>query len=167
MQRTIVLNGDYTFINTISWKKAVTLVIKEKVEVLKYADKVIFCADGSSIKLPLVMRLVKIVRMIYRNHIPYSKRNVMVRDGYKCVYCGTNEQLTIDHVIPLSKGGKTSFDNCVAACIKCNCTKNNKTPTEAKMFLKKQPYTPTISEFFIIKMKTSGVGKFLEEIGVY
>jgi 5-methylcytosine-specific restriction endonuclease McrA len=105
--------------------------------------------------------------MIYKNRVPYSKRNIMIRDKNMCCYCGSNRNLTIDHVIPLSRGGKTSFDNCVTACFRCNNKKNNRTPSEANMFLRKKPHTPTISEFFMIKMKNLGVDKYLKELGVY
>ena len=105
--------------------------------------------------------------MIYRNKVPYSKRNIMVRDDHKCVYCGTEKELTIDHVIPISQGGKTSFENCVAACKTCNSKKGSRTPSEAKMYLRVQPYAPTISEFFRKKMKQLGLDIYLKELGVY
>jgi len=122
---------------------------------------------GVVMKMPLVIRLIKVIRTIYRSHVPFSKRNVMVRDRFKCVYCGSSEILTIDHVIPTSRGGKSNFDNCVTACKPCNNKKDRRTPNEAKMFLRKQPYAPTISEFFRIKMKQMGMDKYLKELGVY
>ena len=167
MNRCIVLNGDYTFLNTVSWRRAVSLVMTGKTEVLKYADRVIRCANGSIFKIPLVVRLIKVIRMIYRNRVPYTKKNVMVRDGYRCVYCGSSDKLTIDHMIPASRGGKTNFENCVTACQPCNNKKNNRTPSEAKMYPRRQPYAPTISEFFRIKMKQLGLDDFLKEVGVY
>ena len=167
MNRTIVLNGDYTYLNTISWKRALRLMWNGKAETLKYSEKVAHCSDGSCIKIPLVMRLIKVIRMIYRNRVPYSKRNIMVRDNFTCVYCGATTNLTIDHVLPVSRGGKTSFDNCVTSCFTCNNKKNNKTPREANMFMKRKPHTPTISEFFLIKMKSMGIDGILKELGVY
>jgi len=167
MTRTIVLNGDYTFLNTVSWRRGLILVLKGKTEVLKTTGKFLRCSDGSNIPIPLVIKLIKVIRMIYRNRVPYSKRNIMVRDKNVCVYCGSKKELTIDHIIPTSRGGKTNFENCVTACRPCNNKKNNKTPREAKMFMKRTPYAPTISEFFRIKMKTLGVDKFLKEIGVF
>ena len=170
MDRCIVLNGDYSYLNVISWKRAVCLMLKGKTEVLKWSNKEIKNSEGKVItRIPLVMRLIKIVRMIYRNKVPYSKRNVFVRDGYKCMYCGTtvNNKLTIDHVIPQSKGGKTSFDNCVSSCRSCNLKKGRRTPREAKMFLINQPYTPTIYEFIRLKMKHYKIDEFLKELGVY
>jgi 5-methylcytosine-specific restriction endonuclease McrA len=118
-------------------------------------------------KLPLVIRLIKIIRSIYKSHVPFTKKNVMVRDRQLCVYCKTNKELTIDHVIPVSRGGKSTFENCVTACKPCNNKKGSRTPREAKMFLKRQPYAPTISEFFRIKMIQIGMDKLLKELGVY
>lgn len=167
MTRTIVLNGDYTFLNMVSWRRGLILVLKGKSEVLKYTDQVLHCSDGSEIPIPLVIRLIKVIRMIYKNRVPYSKRNILVRDNYRCAYCGSTHELTIDHMIPTSRGGKSTFENCVTSCRSCNNRKNDKTPNEAKMFLKIKPYAPTISEFFRIKMKSLGVDKFLKELGVF
>ena len=169
MERCIILNGGYSDLNVVSWKRAVCLMINGKTEVLKWSDNVVRNCEGKVItKIPLVMRLVKIVRMIYKNKVPFSKRNIFVRDGYKCVYCGVKEKrLTIDHVIPQSRGGKTTFDNCVAACRPCNHSKGHKTPNEAKMYMRRQPYTPTIYEFIRLKMKHYKIDDFLKELGVY
>ena len=113
------------------------------------------------------MRLIKMIRLIYKNKVPYSKKNIMIRDGFSCGYCGSTYQLTIDHIIPVSRGGKSTFENCVTACRECNNKKGSRTPGEANMFLKRQPYAPTISEFFRIKMKQLGVDKYLKEVGVF
>ena len=168
MERCIVLNGDYTFLNTVGWKRAICLIFKEKAEMLKASTKTIQNAEGNvKFEIPLVIKLVKVIRLIYKNKVPFSKRNIMVRDGFRCVYCGSSSRLTIDHVIPASKGGKNNFDNCVTACQPCNNKKGNRTPREANMFMRKQPYAPTISEFIRLKMKQLGVEEFLRELGVY
>jgi 5-methylcytosine-specific restriction endonuclease McrA len=141
--------------------------MKGKAEVLKYSDKVIKIAEGKVMQIPLILKLIKIVRMIYRNRVPFSKRNVMIRDGYKCAYCGSTDTLTIDHVIPISRDGKSDFDNCVACCKICNAKKKNRTPSEAKMYMKKKPYSPTISEFIKIRLKSLKLEDYLIEMGVY
>jgi 5-methylcytosine-specific restriction endonuclease McrA len=168
MERCVVLNGDYTFLNTVSWKRAIRLFMNGKIEVLKYADKILHCANGSEIPIPLVARLIKVIRLIYKNRVPYSKKNIMIRDKHTCMYCGKKpRKLTIDHIIPISRGGKSTFENCVAACQPCNNKKGKRTPIEANMFLKKRPYAPTISEFFRIKMEQLGLHEYLKELGVY
>ena len=168
MERCVILNGDYTFLNVVDWKRAIRLMIKQKAEVLKFSSRAIRNSEGKIVTyVPLVMRLIKIIRMIYKNKVPFTKKNVFVRDKYKCGYCGSKNDLTIDHVIPASRGGKTNFDNCVAACRPCNNKKDRRTPSEAKMYLSHQPYAPTISEFIRLKMKQLKIDKFLKEIGVY
>ena len=160
MERCIVLNGDYTFLNTVNWKRAICLIIKEKATALKESRQAVRNGEGDELfKVPLVIKLIKVVRLIYKNKVPFSKRNIMVRDGYKCMYCGTSRSLTIDHVIPISRKGKNNFDNCTTACQPCNNKKGNRTPSEAKMFLIKQPYAPTISEFIRMKMKQNQKAK--------
>jgi len=168
MTSCVVLNADYTFLNTVNWKRAVCLVIKGKVEVLKYTDRVITNAEKTiAMKIPAVIKLIKIIRSLYRSKVPFSKRNVMVRDGFACAYCGSDDTLTIDHVLPVSRGGKSQFENCVAACKECNSNKGNRTPSEAKMYLKKQPHAPTISEFINMRMEKLGIMDLLRELGVY
>ena len=168
MERCVVLNGDYSFLNVVNWKRAICLVLKGKTEVLKYSDRDIRNSEGEVIiKVPLVMRLIKLIRTIYRNKVPFSKNNVFSRDGFRCMYCGSRDQLTVDHIIPQSRGGKTDFDNCTTACRPCNNKKDRRTPREAGMHLSRQPYAPTISEFLRLKMKQLKLDEFLVELGVY
>jgi 5-methylcytosine-specific restriction endonuclease McrA len=165
MERIILLNADYTFLNTVTWKKAFALVAKSKVEVLKYSDRVIRSAAGAVLHIPLVMRLIKIIRTIYKARVPFSKKNVMVRDGFKCVYCGgAGMRFTIDHVVPKSRGGKSTFENCVTACKPCNHRKGHRSCLEVKMFPKTQLIAPTIAEFLRMKLHTLGIQKTLDDL---
>ena len=169
MEAVIILNQDYQFLNKVSWQKAICLVYKGKAEVLRHTKKVIRNAEHTvEMLVPKVLRLLKLVRAVYKQKVPFSRKNIMVRDDFVCQYCGViGERLTIDHVIPKSRGGKTNFENCVGACKTCNAKKANKTPREAKMFLRKQPYSPTIMEFLRMQMKKENIDTFLEELGVY
>jgi 5-methylcytosine-specific restriction endonuclease McrA len=138
-----------------------TLLVKGKVEVLKYGERMI----NGVMKIPLVLRLVKLIRTIYKSRVPFSKKNVMVRDNFKCVYCGTvGKRFTIDHVVPKAKGGKSTFENCVTACKPCNNKKSDKTCHEARMFPKTKLVAPTISEFLRMRMETLGIKDILKEI---
>jgi len=168
MQTCILLNADYTFLNIISWKKAIALVVKKKAEVLKYTEKIIRNFEQTVVmKIPAVMRLMKIIRSLYRTSVPFSKKNVMVRDGFVCAYCNSTVELTIDHVLPISRGGKSDFDNCVTACKICNARKADKICSEAGLFLKKRPYTPTIAEFIKMRVAKLGINDLLRELGIY
>ncbi len=166
MERIILLNADFTYLSTISWRQAVRLMYKGKAEVLKTTNKVIHSINKlTSITIPKILRLVKIIRTVFKNKVPFSKRNVFVRDNFTCLYCGKVEnRMTIDHVKPQSKGGRSTFNNCVTSCKSCNNKKGSRSLSETGMFLKKQPYTPTIMEFIIIKMKNMGIDKVLEDL---
>ena len=83
--QVIVLNADYSYLNTIGWKRALNLLIKGKAEPVKESDKVITNSDGSqSFHVPLVMRLVNFVKTVYKGKVHYSRRNVFIRDGHQC-----------------------------------------------------------------------------------
>jgi 5-methylcytosine-specific restriction endonuclease McrA len=165
MAQCVLLNADYSFLNIVHWKRAVRLMVKDKVEVIRYSNRQICGVEGLAINVPSVMRLIKFIRTIYRARVPFSKKNVLVRDGFKCAYCGSRARhLTIDHVVPKSRGGATTFENCVASCRKCNNFKGNRMPSEVRMALKVKAYQPTISEFLRIKLMRLGVNKLLEEI---
>ena len=166
MQGCVILNGDYSYLNTVSWQKALKILVKGKATVIKYTEAVIRTGERV-FQIPAVMKLMKIIRTIYRTHIPFSKKNVMIRDGYSCQYCGAHENLSIDHVVPVSKGGKSEFENCLAACKDCNNKKGDKLPSEVHMYPKKMPIAPTISEFTRIKAVKAGVYDILKDLGVY
>ena len=165
MTQVILLNADYTFLNIVNWKKAFTLIAKDKVEVVKYGEKAIKNVQGLLLQIPAVMRLIKLIRTIYRTRVPFSKKNVMVRDGFKCAYCKTEHvRFTIDHVVPKSRGGKSTFENCVTSCKSCNNKKGSKTCNEAHMFPKTKLVAPTISEFLLLKVKSLGVDRVLADL---
>ena len=163
--QVIILNSDYTYLNMVSWQKAFKIMVKGKATVVKYSDKVIKVAENLTMKIPAVMKLMKIVRVIYKNRVPFSKRNIMVRDGFKCAYCGVEGvRFTIDHVIPKSKGGKSTFENCVTSCKPCNLRKGSKSCSEARMYPKANLKSPTISEFLMLKMRSLGIVKVIAEL---
>ncbi len=168
MSQCILLNADYSYLNVVTWKRAVCLISKGKVEVLSFSKTVMKTSGGILIKIPAVMKLIKLIRTIYRARIPFSKKNILIRDGFKCAYCGTEkEKLTIDHIIPRSKGGKTCFENCVAACISCNNHKGSRTPREIRKHLNVKPYQPTISEFIRLKIKNLGINDVLKDLNIF
>lgn len=161
----VVLNSDYSYLNTIKLKKALTLLSKGKVSILKYGKKVIKTASGMVIRIPILVRLIKFIRTVYRTKVPFSKRNVMIRDGMACAYCGVKGvRLTIDHIVPKAKGGKSTFENTVASCKPCNNKKGCKSCSEAKMYPRSKPHAPTISEFLMIKMRSLGVDQIVKDL---
>jgi 5-methylcytosine-specific restriction endonuclease McrA len=163
MTQTVVLNADFTYLNTVGIRKAIKLLVKEKAEVIAEGDRQL----TEAIKVPLVLRLVYLVKTVYKNKVPYSRKNVLIRDKHTCQYCGAKKNLTIDHVIPVCQGGKSEFKNCVAACFECNNKKGHRTLRQAGMSLRKRPHEPTIMDFLVIKMKFLGVEKTLKDLGVF
>lgn len=162
----ILLNCDYSYISVVSHRKAMLYLAKGKVTVEKWSDKVIKTAS-KVIQLPAVLRLVYLVRKLYKKKVAWTRKNVMVRDHFTCLYCGSKNQLTIDHILPKSRGGKDTWENTVTSCKPCNNRKNDKLPSECGMTLSKQPYQPTISEFIKRKLDALGVYEFLKDLGVY
>ena len=162
----VLLNGDYTFLGLVDWKKAMGLMFAEKIRVLKFSDRVIH-GVSRTFRAPAVAVLVKVVRSVYRGRVPFSRRNVLVRDRFACAYCGSRAKpITMDHVVPRSRGGKDDFDNCVACCRACNHQKGALLPSEAGMTLRHRPWQPTIAEFIRIRLHQSGVYGLLVELGL-
>ena len=163
MEMVVLLNGDYQPHDTITWRKALSLLAREKVEA--FGDEVIRVKSvAGDILIPKILRLLKIVRQIYKHGVRYNKNNIFTRDGYKCCYCGDSKSLTLDHIIPRSRGGKSTFENVVTCCKQCNQKKGDKTPQEVNMYLKKLPYQPTIGEYIQIKMKSSSIYDIIKHL---
>ena len=116
------------------------MVVNGKAEIIKSAENPITTFTHTYVR-PLIIRLLKYIN--YRGSgIRVNRHRVFRRDNNECVYCGSKKELTIDHVIPRSKGGKNTWDNLVTCCQKCNLKKGNKTPDEARMPLRRKPYQP-------------------------
>jgi len=166
--QTIVLNANYQYLNTIDWQKAVTLVFQGKVDVLSTYDDVVSNASKTfEMFVPKIIRLIKMVRALYKNKVPYSKRNIFSRDNFTCCYCGDKlkvNECTVDHIIPKSKGGESSWENCVCSCKKCNHRKGDKTLRESGLHLRTKPVQPTIQEFIQSKIKLLGIDKYINEV---
>lgn len=143
MQRTLLLTCGYEPIRVISWQRAIRLLFLEKAEVVETWDWSVrtIC---QSFRVPAVVRLLTSFSL-HQQRIKFSRHNVLARDRYRCQYCGEKHpaaKLTLDHVIPKSRGGKTDWTNIVTACKACNFSKRDRTPEEAHMKLRKEPKRP-------------------------
>ena len=140
----LVLNATYEPLNVVSVKRAVVLLLKEKAQIVE-ATEAWVRAQNWAIPQPLVIRLVYYVRIPHRLSLPLGRRTVLARDGYTCQYCGARpdkSELTMDHVVPRSRGGRSSWENVVTACTRCNQRKGRHTPEEAGMPLRVPPRRP-------------------------
>ena len=124
----LVLNSSYEPLHFTNWKRAVVLLFKEKAKVISKR----------------VIRLVNYVKIsFHRTRIETPTRALIYkRDDFECQYCGSKKSLTIDHVIPRSKGGKDTWQNLVACCTSCNIRKGNKLLKDLDMNLRRQPTEP-------------------------
>ena len=143
--RSLLLNASFQPLQVISWQKALHLFFSGKVEIVEASDQVVRSVS-LTIRMPLVIRLIKFVPMQARkNIVRFSRTNVFLRDQYTCQYCGGQPpipQLTLDHIIPVVKQGPKTWENLVTACRPCNLKKGGRTPEEARMKLLKSPKQP-------------------------
>ena len=154
MEQVLLLNITYEPLKIINWKKAITLLLLDKVEVIEEYNKEIH-SISFTIKLPAVVRLLKFIKRV-NNKVKFSRQNIYTRDKNKCQYCGKElplQDLTYDHVIPKSRGGTTSWGNIATCCIKCNRKKGGRTPKEARMNLLKKPNRPNWLPAFQIAIR--------------
>lgn len=155
LEAVLVLNSTYEPLQVCSMKRALRLLFKNKAEVIENYDGLYIRSISLNMALPTVIRLVYYVKKPYQ-HVRFSKRNVLLRDRYTCQYCGiTGVQFTLDHVIPKSQGGITSWENVVCACIKCNNKKGNRSPSRANLHLFRKPYRPKYVPYTTMSIKYS------------
>ncbi len=144
----LVLNADYQPLSYFplslwSWQDAIKAVFLERVNIIDHYEQKVRAADFS-MYLPSVVALKDYVK---QDRAPaFTRFNLFLRDGFVCVYCGSDKELTFDHVLPKRLGGKTSWENIVAACSHCNLKKGGRTAKQAGMCLASTPRQPTIYE---------------------
>lgn len=148
----LVLNQNYEPLNVCSIRRAITLVIGDKAEILERYPDVLHSARRA-FALPSVIRLLSFIRRP-RPRIKMSRREVFIRDRYTCQYCGRHgHELTIDHVIPRSRGGLHEWTNVVACCRTCNHRKGNKSLIQVGMTLRTLPFEPRPSNYYTIERR--------------
>jgi 5-methylcytosine-specific restriction endonuclease McrA len=143
MGPVLLLSSSYEPLRVISWQNAVCMFFLGKVEIIEEYDQDIRSVS-IAIKAPAVVRLVKFFK-IGRRSPPLSRANILARDNFQCQYCSkelSSKESTLDHVLPKSRGGKTTWENIVCACASCNRKKGGHTPKEANMKLLKPPVKP-------------------------
>ena len=135
MQQVLVLNASFEPLNVCSLRRAHVLVFKGKAEVVEELDRPL-CSATARFPWPHVIRLLSYVRVPRIVQRKISRRALFARDGWRCVYCGTSSgRLTLDHVIPRSRGGDSVWENVVTSCAPCNLRKGNRLLHEVQMEL--------------------------------
>ena len=141
-QSALVLNQNYEPLNVCSVRRAFVLVFRGKAELLAEGDEPIHGVDAVRFTSPSVIRLRDFVRRPLP-HVRLTRREVFARDNNRCQYCNRQDgDLTLDHVIPRRLGGRHEWENLVAACRGCNHRKGGRTPSEARMRLRRKPLRP-------------------------
>jgi 5-methylcytosine-specific restriction endonuclease McrA len=155
--KVLVLNQDYQAVSICSAERAFVLVLLQKAEMISERTAMVLRSVSNDFRYPSIIRLNRFVHLPFKK-VALSRVNIYKRDGYACVYCGKRDSLTLDHVLPRSRGGRDSWDNLVTACQKCNTEKGDRTPEEAEMVLRHMPFRPS----FIMYLRDFH-GKVLDE----
>jgi 5-methylcytosine-specific restriction endonuclease McrA len=144
----LVLNADYRPLSYYPlslwpWQETIKAVFLGRVDVVSTYDKLI---HSPSFQMPLPS-VVSLKQYVTQDRPPaFTRFNVFLRDAFACQYCGSGEELTFDHVTPRSRGGRTTWENIVTACARCNLGKGGRTPREAQMRPHRAPHRPTMYE---------------------
>ncbi len=145
----LVLNASYEPLNVCTVRRALVLVFKGKAEVIEEEPRVIRAASRR-FPWPHVIRLVSYVRVPRVTHRRISRKALFARDGFCCQYCGVSGKLTLDHVVPRSRGGPSAWENIVASCAPCNLRKGSRLPDEAEMHPRRRPRPPAAALFITL-----------------
>lgn len=141
-RRVLLLNATFEPLTALSLRRAVVLVVCGKAEVVHGdASGLLLHSATVTVPVPSVIRLSRYVRVPYRARVPLTRAGLMHRDGYRCAYCGGKAE-TIDHIVPKSKGGAHSWENCVACCAKCNHRKADRMLADIGWQLSVEPRAP-------------------------
>jgi len=150
----LVLSSGYEPLTQVSWKKAVSMWTSGRVEVVEEYDNIFIRTVDKAFKAPSVVRFLGKVyrRFKYGVKLRFSRNNIYLRDGGRCQYCLnklSKDKITLDHVVPVSKGGKKTWENIVLSCMTCNQKKGNRTLEQANMKLIKIPKIPSSLPIFL------------------
>lgn len=150
----LVLNASYEPLHVCTVRRAVVLVLKAKAEVVERGTRSLH-SERATVARPAVIRLTTYVRVPHDRHTRrITRRAVFARDDWTCQYCGSETTLTIDHVVPRSKGGASSWENIVASCGPCNRRKADKLPAAAGMHPRRKPVRPPAHLFLVLGAPT-------------
>ena len=138
--RVLVLNATYEPIHICNVRRAVVMIFKG-IAVMQEPSRSLLRSVNVTFTAPSVIRLVHFIHIPYRKKLA-SKNNILIRDRYLCQYCGKplkSHEITLDHIVPKSRGGESNWENLAACCPRCNVRKGSKLPEEAGLTLIKDP----------------------------
>ncbi|HVM34285.1 MAG TPA: HNH endonuclease [Actinomycetota bacterium] len=148
MARALILNATYQPLCVVDVRRALVLALKGKAEVL-HTNGHVYRSAALEIAAPTVVRLNRYVRVPFRARASLSRRAVFIRDNFECQYCGHPAE-NVDHVVPRSRGGGHTWDNVVASCRPCNARKENRSPADVGLNLRRHPRPPHDSVWIMV-----------------
>ncbi|MEQ8712256.1 MAG: HNH endonuclease [Cyclobacteriaceae bacterium] len=146
--RVLVLNQDYSPMTVCSVERAFLLIYLKKAELLNAVESKSLRSVNATFPFPSVIKINRYVNMPYMG-VVLTRQNIFRRDGHKCQYCGTHKDLTLDHLIPRSKGGKSTWNNLLTACRRCNARKGDYQIDQIDMKPKTMPHKPSYVMFLM------------------
>jgi len=152
LRQVLVLNSTYEPVNVCSTRRALVLLLKGRAESVEAAGTT-FHSEKAAFAVPLVIRLLHYVRLPRPDGRRLSRRAILARDGFRCQYCGSTRHLTIDHIVPRSRGGLDSWDNVVTSCAPCNVRKGSALPHEVGMSPSHRPRPPVPGDFVLASQR--------------
>jgi 5-methylcytosine-specific restriction endonuclease McrA len=148
LAKALVLNASFQPLCVVPVRRALVLALKGKAEVV-HTNGHLYRSERLELHAPSVVRLKYFVKVPYRARASLSRRAVLVRDHFECQYCGAKAE-NVDHIIPKSRGGAHSWENVVAACRRCNARKENRSPSDVGMHLRRVPRPPHESVWIVV-----------------
>lgn len=140
-RRVLVLNNDYSPLTVCSVQRAIILLFLEKAEMISDSLDHTIRTVSKTYPMPAVVRLKRYINLPYRG-VVLTRHNIFKRDNFQCQYCGTTKELTLDHLVPKAKGGRSTWNNLVTACKRCNAKKGNYSLEESGLKIKTKPFKP-------------------------
>ena len=145
---SLVLNADYRPLSYYplslwSWQDSIKSAFLDRVTIVNNYDRIVR-SPSFSMKLPSVIALKSYIKP--KSNPNFTRFNVFLRDKFMCQYCGSNSELTFDHLLPRSRGGKTDWNNVVTACSSCNVQKGGRLYDNSEMSLQQIPYQPSTED---------------------
>ena len=164
---TLVLDKTYVPVTVFSHKKAFLLELLHKCEVLEHYREIKLRSPSREFSAPLVIRIPVLMKHWQKSP---TRRALFIRDNFTCAYCGKtvrDNEATVDHLVPKSRGGKWEWENLVTCCSECNQKKGNRTPEEAGMKLLFKPEKPSTIQIALNKWKKRFNEEFLRILSLY
>lgn len=156
MSTVVVLNASFEPLGVVPLRRAMVYLVRERAVVVEAVPGEVFRSAQAEFPVPRVVQFREMIRVPYRyRQQPWSNHGVLQRDANTCGYCGA-KATTVDHITPRSRGGGNTWMNTIAACLKCNGKKADRTPQEAGMTLRFEPREVSSRDTLLVALASTG-----------